>query len=187
METIINPSSNHVKVYGRSYVEDLRSFFKDISVRDTFAYFKRFPIILNAQFLSDVSEMDKETATNNLECLHNIGLITLTDNGYVEKKVTQVYTEDMSNYSKEDRAKAHAEKLIQLASMYMDADSFSDMNGVYCCSQENINELHNDISKAWENFKVRDQKTPIEKKNRVLNLILGLTIKNIKPPQNEEI
>ena len=166
-------------VYGRTLTNDWGQFFKNLIYRDALAVFERYPEIKNPKHLADALKIDVADALDRLECLENLGVIKKNPEGYVETNIGHLYKEPI-NEDYVERKMLQAEKLIQIAGKYRSSEKISDLNGVYCASDESIELFKKDILESIKKFKERNSKSNVEDRNNLVNFILGYTENTIK-------
>lgn len=171
------------KVYGRSFKDDMDSFYNDISLRNALAVFGRFTLIKSARHLADIKGLSSEEAVNSLECLQNLGLVKLSEQGY-ELTSNNLYRQT-EKPTDDVRRKKHAEKLLQVAGMYETSEDFSDTFGVLCTSKEIAENLKNELKAVINKYADANQNVDEKDKNIILNVGVAFTTDHLKNPEGE--
>jgi len=171
------------KVYGRSFKDDMNTFYNDLSLRNTLAVFGRFELIKSARHLADIKNISVEEASNKLECLNNLGYLRLGEKGY-ELTSNELYRQT-EKPSDEIRKQKHAQKLLQIAADYETSDGYSDTFGVLCTTKEIAEKMKIELSAVINKYADANQEVQTKDKNTILNVGVALTTEHLKNPEGD--
>ena len=169
--------SKKASVYGRDYEKDLDAYFNDVSLMQALALFRHYKYIQNAKHLADISKITETEAMDKLECLKNLSLLGVNENGYFSKTN---YNAQVPNTDKRVRAKQHSIRLMQMASLYLEAERFSDDFLVFSTSEELFREFYEKVAEAKNEFIAKSNKLSPEKQKQILTFGLGFVVDDIQ-------
>ncbi len=175
---------NNKTLYNRDLSEDLRKLYEDNAVAEVYAIFAKHPVIKSTQELAAILKISLEQATDNLDCLKNVGLVVFTAKGY--QLSSDPKTIDFGkDPDKETRLKNHVSRLLHITSKLPKADKYSDKFVNACSSMENIKQLNRDLIKCVDDFIKRNENIPKEKRDHLISLCFANTINDISLESNE--
>lgn len=168
--------STKASVYGRDYAKDLDAYYNDLNLQQTFALFSRFEYIQNAKHLADIAGIDEIDAMDRLECLKNLSLLGVNETGYFRKNshIQQALSSD-----RKLRAKQHSIRLMQVASLYTEAEKYADDFVTTATSLELIKELYDKVAQAKTDFINKTHELPSEKRDHIMTFALGFLLDEI--------
>ena len=168
--------SKKASVYGRDYETDLDAYFNDVKLQQILALFGPHEFIQNAKHLSDIAGISEIEAMDKLECLKNLSLISVNDNGYFKKK--KVFTQAVLP-EKKDRLTRHSMRLMQIASLYPEAEQFCDDFLTFSTSEQLCRSFHEKITAAKNEFIAKSNDLKTSDQNRILTFGLGFLVNGV--------
>jgi len=164
--------SKKASVYGRDYAKDLDAYFNDIELQQIFCLFGAYDYIQNGKHLSDIAGIDEAQAFDILECLKNLSLVGVNEKGYFKKTTESVFQK--ANEDTKLRARKHSIRLMQMASLYLEAEKFCDDFFTASTSQELILNFYKQIANAKKELIEKSLKLNSEDQTKIITFSLGL-------------
>lgn len=175
--------SKKASVYGRDYAKDLDAYNNDLNLQRLMSLFGHYDYIQNAKHLADIAGITELEAMDALECLKNLSLLGVNEKGYFTK--TNRIDQELSTDVKA-RSNQHSIRLMQMASLYTEAEKFTDDYVTAATTKELIVDFYNKIAEAKKELIEKTDELNSSEKTHRLTFALGFLFDDISTIKGSE-